>query len=43
MFKECIWECLCIFLNSDFSVDIGAISVKLLGNVLYSLLEGPMS
>ena len=32
-----------IFLNSDFSVDIGSIPIKSLGNVLYNSLEGSVS
>ena len=32
-----------IFLNSDFSVDIGSIPIKSLGNVLYNTLEGSVS
>ena len=32
-----------IFLNSDFSVDIGSILIKILGNVLYNTLEGSVS
>ena len=28
-----------IFLNSDFSVDIGSIPIKFLGDVLYNTLE----
>ena len=32
-----------IFLNSDFSVDIGSIPIKFLGDVLYNTLEGSVS
>ena len=32
-----------IFFNSDFSLDIASIFIKLAGNVLYNILEGKMS
>ena len=32
-----------IFLNSDFSVDSGSITIKYIGNVLYNTLEGSVS
>ena len=31
------------FLNIDFSVGIASIIIKLLGNVLYNILEGSVS